>query len=245
MNTHWTERQKIHTYEVDSANRLRTSAIFGFMQEAASNSASELGWGYDELIKDGLFWVLSRIKIVISEYKHVGEDILVETWPKQVEGIVAHRDFKIQDIGGSVIGLATSSWFLIDANTLRPVKTDVLKRKIPHFGEEPALAESLAKIMEPSEKIWKYKREIRYSDIDIIQHVNNTKYVDFIMDSFPIEVHQEKKLSSLQINFVNELKFGDQLDVYQAVQRDDESKVYVDGLNQSGKKIFQAEVCWQ
>lgn len=245
MDTHWIERQKIHTYEVDSSNRLKASAIFGFMQESASNSAKALGWGYDELIKEGFFWVLTRIKLKVKECKHVSEQVLIETWPKQIEGMVAHRDFRIEDSKHGVIALATSSWFLIDSSTKRPVKTEVLKKKIPHFNDDNAIDEQLNKIVEPKDKVWIYKREIHYSDIDIVQHVNNTKYVDFILDSFPLETHLDKKMSSIQINFIQELKLGDSLNISQAQSHVDARIYYIDGTNQHGKMIFQSEVIWE
>jgi len=242
---HWKEPHKIHTYEVDYTNRLTVSSIFNFMQEAAANSANHLGFGYHDLINDGLFWVLTRSKIQIHGYKHVGEEITVETWPKQIEGIVAYRDFKIYDSTGATLCLATTSWLLVDSKTMRSVKADELARRVPQFALESAINEAPAKIAEPAEKEFVYEKIIRYMDIDVNQHVNNVKYIEFILDCFPFDFFKTKEIVSLQVNFINELRFGDQLQLAKANVKLADNLYYIDGVKQGNHKVFQALVEWR
>jgi hypothetical protein len=45
---------------------------------------------------------------------------------------------------------------------------------------------------------------VRYSDIDVNGHVNNSRYVGWIMDSYPVEFHRNHSVCSLEVNYLGE-----------------------------------------
>ncbi len=239
----WQESNKIHTYEVDFNNLVKLSSVFNYMQEAASNNANQLKFGYDDLIKEELFWVLSRAKIEIFNYLNVGNEIIIETWPKGIDKLFALRDFKILNSNDKIVGKATTAWLLLDSKTMRPVKPDLLLNKVPQHKIEPAIEEVPGKIAEPETKELITQKTISYTDIDVNQHVNNVKYVEFVLDSFTHYQYKEMKISAMQINFLSESKYGDRIRIYKGSFR--KSEYYVEGINESNTKIFQAFVVWK
>ena len=62
------ESFKIHTYEVDLHNRLTIQSLCQFLQEAASNHASLLGFGVDYLLGNSRTWFLSRLAVEIEDF---------------------------------------------------------------------------------------------------------------------------------------------------------------------------------
>jgi medium-chain acyl-[acyl-carrier-protein] hydrolase len=52
---------------------------------------------------------------------------------------------------------------------------------------------------------------ITYSDIDVNRHVNNSRYVGMLLDSYPLSFHFMHTLSALEINFLGETVNGDTL----------------------------------
>ena len=50
-----------------------------------------------------------------------------------------------------------------------------------------------------------------YSTLDLLGHVNNTHYIDWIFDCFSIEQIRAKKLAWLQINYSSEVKPDEQV----------------------------------
>lgn len=242
MHLPWKESHKIRTYEVDFKNLVKLSSIFNYMQEAASNNANQLKFGYNDLMKEGLFWVLSRSKIQVIEYLKVGDDLIIETWPKGTDKLFALRDFKIYNSNKDIIGNATTAWLLIDSKTIRPVKPDFMLEKIPHHNIESAILETPGKIAESEMTTFIAEKNIGYMDLDINQHVNNVKYVEYMLDSFPMDHFAEKSISSMQINFLCESKYGDTIQIFKGALK--KSNYYVEGINQDGSKIFQAHVEW-
>jgi medium-chain acyl-[acyl-carrier-protein] hydrolase len=244
-DVHWKEYHRIRTYEVDYTNRLKLNSIFNFLQEAASKSADSLGFGYKDFEKENLYWVLSRVRVILLDNQRVGDTICIETWPKAIEGVFATRDFRIYDSDENIICLATSSWALLDAKTMRPLPGAELQKRVHHMNADSAIDEVPGKIMEPSRKDLVYERPVRYLDLDVNRHVNNVRYVEYLLDAFPMEHYQSRKLVSVQVNFLNEALYGDILRIYKGPYEEQEELVYLAGVNQHDRKIFQARVEWQ
>ena len=55
---------------------------------------------------------------------------------------------------------------------------------------------------------------MRYSDCDLNGHVNNTRYIEMISDIFPLDFYRSHLITRLDINYVNELHDGDEVNVY-------------------------------
>ena len=102
---------------IDFEGKLKISALFNFLLQAANESADDLGFGLQEMHKNGVQWVLSRIEIQINQYPIWNETITVNTWPKSIDGLFYLRDFTVQR-GNNILIRATSSWLLINTQNI-------------------------------------------------------------------------------------------------------------------------------
>lgn len=245
MNATWKEHYKLRTFDVDLTNHVKISSIFNFMQESASNSADSLGFGYDQLIDDQLFWVLSRVKIELNPLPSLGDEIIIETWPRGIDKIFALRDFLIYDGDNTLIGKATTSWLMLDGKTKRPVRPDILIQRIPPEGIENAIEQVCGKIETNPDMDLVNEVRVGYTDIDINQHLNNVRYIEYILNCFPTDHYKKKRINSLQVNFLSESRYNDTIRIYKSVAGDDAIGYYIEGINQNEQKVFQASVEWQ
>lgn len=55
MNPIWENSIKITAFDIDANNRLRINRIFDYFQDAASNDAERLNFGYNDFVPKGLF----------------------------------------------------------------------------------------------------------------------------------------------------------------------------------------------
>ena len=53
-----------------------------------------------------------------------------------------------------------------------------------------------------------------YSDIDLNGHVNSIKYIEHILDLFPMEMFREKRIRRFEMAYVAESYYGDTLSFY-------------------------------
>ena len=76
MNPIYENTFKITAFDVDANNRLRINRIFDYFQDAASNDAEQLGFGYKDFVPQGLFWVLSWVKIELLNLSNCDNSLL-------------------------------------------------------------------------------------------------------------------------------------------------------------------------
>ncbi len=110
----------VRSYEVDAFSELSVPALWGYLQEAAGLSAERLGFGVSRCLDAGFTWVLARQRLELSRAARLGESVEIETWPNGTERLAAFREFVVRS-RGEELAKATSTWFLLDVKTRRPV----------------------------------------------------------------------------------------------------------------------------
>jgi len=231
----------VRAYETDASNRLKISSIFNFMQVAAGLNANELGFGYNQLTPKGYFWILSRVILDWKGEVKFDEEIIVETWPKGIDKLFALRDFKILTDQGNCIGKATTAWLMIDNHTRRPLALNSSMFNLPDTAVPPAINETPGKLLAPGPLISLGSRKAVYSDIDVNQHVNNAKYIEYIWDSLP-DKYFSFPHCRIQINFLKELKIGETFTIQMAVDENRDNVVYVEATKFPDNKLVQAQI---
>jgi acyl-ACP thioesterase len=210
----------VRSYEVDSQGMASAPSICNYLQEVAGNHATELGVAVDHLFKKNMTWVLSRLHVHVSRYPAWRENIKIETWPSGRQGKFATRDFLIYDEKGKILVRATSSWMVIDLKTLRPITMPDFMDDI-HLPNRPrAIDDEFPKLPLPTSREGERQFDVRLSDLDINQHVNNVKYIEWALESVPLEMWSKKMMVGLEISFRTETKYGERI-LIQAEQQDD------------------------
>ena len=85
----------MNTLLVNPRKRLGLYGLLNLLQDTAWIHATHLGHGYEEMIKDGQAWVLTRQKIKMDSWPQWRETIELVTWVRPVTSMVAIRDFEI------------------------------------------------------------------------------------------------------------------------------------------------------
>lgn len=206
-----TDTYRIDSYAVDNGGTLALPVLFGLFQESAYRNAEELQFGYSHLGERRQLWALSRMLVRAYRYPNWGETIRLETWPKGTSRMFALRDFLVKDAGDRTLFAATSAWLVLDAETRRIQRLEGLfeGKRLPL--DRHALTEEAAKIAAPEGEEETARYTVRYSDIDVNGHVNNARYIAWVLDSYPMERFETSRPSLLEVNFLAETRFGEQV----------------------------------
>ena len=222
---------KMYNSFFDMNGRLSPKSILSIFQGMASYHAEEIGVGFDIMMGLNLYWVLSRVKFDIIKMPKLNQDVIVHTWPHEKGRIDFDRDFKITSEDGEVLIIGTSKWCVIDAITRSLQRTD----KINYVGEvcgDVNYEEKFGKISLPEgERKYKYSYIVRFSDLDVNKHMNNTNYANLVLNAV-----EYTNFSHFEINYLNECTLGDEISLSIIVDGD---KEYVVGEN-GGKIAFTA-----
>ena len=207
------ENFKVHTYEVDIHNRLTIQALAQFLQEAASNHAALLGLGVEYLLKNNRTWVLSRLAVEIEDLISLGEVITIKTWPADTEKLFFIRDFEIKNSSGKIIGTATSYWVFIDTEKGRPVHPSKNEVTFDYKDIQRGFKRPLTKLPPLENSLPSKSFHVRYSDLDLNNHVNNIKYIEWGMEGIDPDYRKAHIPFSLEINFLSEAKYSNMVEL--------------------------------
>ncbi len=91
-----------------------------------------------------------------------------------------------------------------------------------------------------------------YSAVDLMGHVNNTRYVEWVMDCFPFEHHRTHRLAWLQVNYNNEVRPEEEIRLSLGQDPGNPGGWYIAGtvfnpvgLSGDGTRAFEAALGWQ
>ena len=207
----WVEEFKLYSFQVDFRKFASLETLCRIFQEAAWNHAEALGLGFEQLQKKQKIWVLSRLLVNVHQYPRWGETICIHTWPRPVEGVFAMRDFQMLNSRGEALVSGSSAWLILDALSRKPQRAAKLLSSFNTDANHRATERDPEKITETAILEPGIELPVRYSDIDVNGHVNNARYVGWLLDSYPIEFHRDHSVSQFEINFLGETRAGDNL----------------------------------
>lgn len=227
----YTQNFHIPCYNTDAAWRLKPAAFMDLAQEAAGLHAVELGFGYEELIKNNTAWILSRVNIKFVDTPMWRDDITLTTWHKGANRLFFLRDFIMNDKDGKERVKATTSWLVLNLETRRLVRDPMLMEDgtvcTENVIETPADKVQMPKDI-PAELVMEHV--VAYSDVDMNNHTNNAMYMQWAMDAVDYEIASTKAVKEVTINFNRETKAGDVVAIYRAcIEKEDGLHVFVEG----------------
>ena len=238
----WKENFRVSTFHMDPKGKAGITSICNFLQEGASMHAEHAGFGFEDMKARGQVWVLTRLKIVVEEYPIWKDSVVLETWSRGNDGIFYIRDFYLHKNKNPIIR-ATSSWAAINYKSRRPEIVDGLENGLHSIKEKKAIEEKLGKLPELAKPVPLRTRKIEYSDIDLVYHVNNVKYIELMINSLPLNLLTKNKLTSLEVNYLHEAKYGEDVQINQQ-EVDEHTNLMNVVRNNDGREVCRAMICW-
>ena len=223
----------------DRFGRLKSSSILYFVQEAAGKH-----WQYIEAQTGQncqLYWVIIRHRVQVTRLPKKGETVHLETWPMPTTRVAYPRSVVASDEKGHELFRSISLWVLMDPETramVLPGKSGVIVNGMLRGNELPSPA-SLA----PASLSAEVQRRVRFTDLDVNGHMNNTRYLDWLADLLPGSFHENHVIRDMTLGYVAEAKEEDSL--LQQWQLSEDGRLRLEIIRPAGDKnhrIFSADV---
>ncbi|PIN00436.1 Oleoyl-[acyl-carrier-protein] hydrolase [Handroanthus impetiginosus] len=211
----------IRSYEVGPDKTATIESILSLLQETALNHVWMSGLLSDGfgathgMMRNNLIWVVSRMQLQVDHYPIWGEVMEIDTWVGASGKNGMRRDWLLRSQATDLVfARATSTWVMMNQQTRRLSKMpDEVRAEIsPWFLDKHAIQE------ESPEKIEKLDNNARYvhsdlkpkrSDLDMNHHVNNVKYVGWMLETIPDEFLEENQLSGMVLEYRRECGSSD------------------------------------
>lgn len=198
---------QIPYYDTDKYRRATPVSILTYLGETSGAHTDHIGFSVDKLQNLNYGWMLNRWKVKIDRYPNVKEKITIETWTSSIDRFYATREFIIYDENGIEIGKASTVWIFLNMEKKRPIR-------IP-----PEFIEVVNPIEDKTfDDFHDFKKEIKVEeyidfhvrrlDIDYNNHVNNTKYLSWMLETIPEYVYENYILNEFEILYKKETVYG-------------------------------------
>lgn len=232
-------------FHCDFSNHLFMGHLGNHMLNAADFHSNDRGFGMTYLNTIRKTWVLSRLAIEIEEMPKAYARFYVETWVESAMRFFTNRNFKVEDVQtGQVYGYGRSVWAMIDTETRQPVNLlEVHDGALLDYVENkktcPIEKGSRVKMGDQAQLV--HSIDTHYSDIDINGHVNSVKYMEHVLDLFPLSYYQSYRLRRFEIAYVAEAVCGNRLHFYREQTSEHDFNIRI--TRSSDHETGETEVC--
>ncbi len=212
-------------FHCDFSGRLFMGHLGNHMLNAADFHSTDRGFGMKYLMTIKRSWVLSRLAIEMDEMPLQYTKFNVETWVENAMRFFTSRNFKVVDDEGKVYGYGRSIWAMIDTESRQP--TDILAindgaidQWIETEKECPIERGGRVKMSDKAALV--NTIDTYYNDVDINGHINSVKYIEHVLDLWPLDWYRDNHIKRFEIAYVAEAHAGDKLSFYKEQSGDKE-----------------------
>lgn len=236
----------VGAYAIDARKRLTVPALIRLMQEAAMINVIRIQLSVWDLEQYAVSWVLLFMYVDVYRLPVLGEDLQVLTFPSGMDRLYTYRDFKVYDAAGELVAQASSTWLLMDTKRRRPTRLPQLI-----LDAEPYLPSPEHRLprpdfkLEPTTELAGEPLDFRvgYHDLDFNHHLNNVRYVPWMLESVPQEVLAERELERMELQYIQEVLYGTTLQSVRSAPTEDTT--YQHELRKGEQAVARMRTYWK
>lgn len=208
---------RLRWMDFDRHGRLQPFAVLDIFQDVATMHANQIRMSRDEMLAQGVFWVVARQKLEFVREPGHFQEVTARTWPHSPSRFSFCRDYQMCDKQGNVLVNGTSEWVLVDVEERKFVSMKDHYHGPTDFSEERNFPKKPRKISvfdegnRPPVVITP-----AFSDIDLNGHVNNARYASYVLNALDPDAGTAVK--TLQIDYRHEAFPGQPLTVHTLVE---------------------------
>lgn len=197
--------------EVNAQREMPLSRLVTTLIDTATGHANIIGIGFDRMIREGISWVLSRLTIDIDAPVTVNRTYRMETWIESVSRLFSERGFEMTDAEtGHTVMRAHSTWMAVNMTTRRPGDLTPIFEGLDVISDRRYAGDKGGKLL-PSHTP---ERESTYrfavSDIDVNRHVTTRRYIDLIVNMWPLDYYDTMRPSRFELAFKHEARYDEE-----------------------------------
>jgi acyl-ACP thioesterase len=185
MENYFDKTYELRYFEMNKFGLASPTTILTLLEETAAEHSYNIGYSLYALEQQHIGWVLVSGAIDMTRYPKYKEQITIRTWLSKFTLVKGCRENIILDRAGNTIGRAKGLWVFYDIEKRKPVPVfDDIKQKwglMPDVSHE--IHEDAIKIINHDN----YQQEfaVYKSDIDNNRHINNIRYLHWLIESLP------------------------------------------------------------
>ncbi|MGZ9583932.1 acyl-[acyl-carrier-protein] thioesterase [Paenibacillus marinisediminis] len=238
MKDRWSEQHVIQSDNCDYKKMCRLSTLLEWMQRAGDTHLAENGILLDDMIRQGLAWMLVTVDLELIHQPRYGDTLVIETWHKGSKGVQWFRDYRIYGSEQELLAQARTVWVLVDIHKRRILRSSAFPYEVPEsshdsVGDVPNRVELPADVI--LERV--YDMTVRQSSLDMNGHMNNARFADVCLDALTPE-QLEGSVARFHITYHQEAMLGQKYSVFRSATGIGDC--FISGTSEEGTRFFEA-----
>lgn len=221
---------------------LKYTDLCNILQLTAAAHSEAGGISFFDMQEFHQAWVLSRMRVEITALPKWQDVVTVKTWINSLENSRSVRALEMHVNGKKIVGCETY-WAVFNTQLRRPEALALPYQHFELYPEKRATTEGFSKININHEKEAVFEKTVYLSDLDIVNHVNNVKYLEWCLDHVEEERILKQEVKSFEMNFMKELSLKDKVIIHES--EDDNHTKATFSITKQDKTCFALELHWK
>jgi acyl-CoA thioesterase FadM len=183
----------VRSYETGRLGIVSTGTLLRYLEHVATEASAAAGFPrswYDE--RDSA-WVVRQMSLEVERPLVLTDELTFDTWPAQYARIQAYREYLVtSQSNGQTLARAHAHWVYVGRQRGLPIRlpADVPEQAIP--DPQMVTFPPLPIITPPRNDLPSFRQSLiaRNYEADIIGHINNTIYIDWLDEAIHSALEQ-------------------------------------------------------
>lgn len=246
MENYFEKQFELRYFEMNKFGEASSTTMLTLLEETAADHCYSINSSLYDLKDQNIGWVLLSGMMIMDRYPRYKEKIIIRTWLSEYTMIKGVRENIIYDEEMNIIGRAKGIWVFFDIVRRRPVQIfDSIKEGWSYCTEESIIHNCSTKIQmvgnEPHVKEFK----VHGFDVDTYEHVNNIRYLQWLLESVSEEITDHYYLCSIDGRFIAEAQYDDTIISFTEKDTDDNTFIHTIKTQKDNKVCATARTVWK
>lgn len=246
IKNYFDKQFELRYFEMNKFGIASPSTILILLEETAADHCYSINHNLYQLEEQNIGWVLISGFLQMERYPVYKEKITIRTWLSGYSTIKGFRENIIYDEQDNVIGRAKGLWIFFDIERRRPVQIfDSIKEKWSFCNRESINYNISKKIKAIDTPDIELKFKVNRYDTDMNKHVNNIRFLQWVVESIPDEIIDNYYLYSIDGRFIAEAHYGQT--IVSLTKKNTENKSFMHTIKIEGtdKVCATAKTIWK
>lgn len=233
-------KMKIPFDMADMNGHIKLPDVILLSLQVSGMQSIELGVSDKAILENyNLVWIITEYDIEVVRLPRFAEEITIETEALSYNRLFCYRRFTIYDEVGQDLIHMMATFVLMDRDSrkVHAVEPDIVAPYQSDFDKKLIRGPKYEPLEEPVSKDY----HVRFYDLDMNGHVNNSKYLDWIFEVMGVDFLTQYIPKKINLKYVKEVRPGGV--ITSAVERTGPESKHE--ITSDGAINAQAIITWQ
>lgn len=219
---------------------LKYTDLCNILQLTAGVHAEMGGISFSDMQVHHQAWVLSRMRVEIKRLPKWRDIVTVKTWINSLENSRSTRCLELYIGDEKIVGCETF-WAVFNTQTRRPESLALEHQHFEKYPNDKATNIQFSKIDTTIDTAFVTEKTILLSDLDIVNHANSVKYLEWCLDYVELKLIINQELESFEMNYLKEVSLDETI----AIEKSSSKNPMIFTVNSANKTCFALQLNWK